>query len=102
LFRASSGFPIPAYLSEHDGRLFLADRRNRVRLPPYARLDLRAERRFVRGDRRLTLFAEVVNVANRANVGVGSGTVNRATGEAVGFTDGLFRRRGSAGILVEF
>jgi hypothetical protein len=28
--------------------------------------------------------------------------VNRATGEAVGFTDGLFRRRASAGVLVEF
>jgi hypothetical protein len=101
-FRASTGFPIPAYLSERDGRLFVADRRNRVRLPPYARLDLRAERRFARGDRRLTLFAEVLNVADRAYLGVGNGTVNRATGEAVGFTDGLFRRRASAGVLVEF
>jgi outer membrane cobalamin receptor len=102
LLRASSGFPIPAYLSERDGRLFVADRRNRVRLPPYARLDVRAERRFGDGDRRLTLFAEVVNVANRANRGVGNGTVSRVTGEVVGSTDGLFRRRASAGVLVEF
>jgi outer membrane receptor for ferrienterochelin and colicin len=102
LLRASNSFPFPAYLSERDGRLFVADHRNHVRLPPYARLDLRAERRFGNGDRRLTLFAEVVNVANRANLGVGNGTVNRATGEAVGFTDRLFRRRASAGILVEF
>src|SRR5918996_476696 len=72
LLRASSSFPIPAYLSERDGHLFVAERRNRVRLPSYARLDLRAERRFARGDRRLTLFAEVVNVANRANHGVGN------------------------------
>jgi hypothetical protein len=102
LFRVSSGFPIPAYLYEHDGHLFVADRRNSVRLPPYARLDLRAERRFARGDRRLTLFAEVVNVANRANMGLGNGTVNRATGEAFAFTDVLFRRRASAGVVVEF
>ena len=102
VFRASSGFPIPAYLSERGGQFFVADRRNQVRLPRYARLDLRAERRFERGERRLTLFAEVLNVANRTNVGVGYGTVNRVTGEAVGFTNRLFPRRASAGVLFEF
>jgi outer membrane cobalamin receptor len=102
LLRASSGLPIPAYLSDRDGHLFVADRRNAVRLPPYARMDLRAERRFTRGDRHLTLFAELVNMANRTNLGIGNGVVNRVTGEAVEFTDGLFRRRAAAGILVEF
>jgi hypothetical protein len=65
-------------------------------------MDLRAERRFTRGDRHLTLFAELVNMANRTNLGIGNGVVNRVTGEAVEFTDGLFRRRAAAGILVEF
>ena len=101
-FRAGSNFPIPGYLTTRDGRLFVAARRNEVRLPAYARLDVRADREVEYLGRRLTLFVEVLNVTNRANAGLASGTVDAVTGEATGFTDTLFRRRASAGILVEF
>ena len=101
-FRAGSGFPIPAYLSARDGMLVLSDRRNQVRLPPYARLDLRATRAFEALGRRLTIFCDVANVLNRANVGLARGTIRPSTGEAIGFTDTLLPRRASAGIVVQF
>jgi hypothetical protein len=102
-FRAGSGFPIPAYVgTRDDGVLVVSDRRNDVRLPPYARLDVRASRTFQTFGRRLTVFGEAVNVLNRANVGLARGTIVSATGEAAGFTSTMLRRRASVGILVEF
>ena len=101
-FRVGSHFPIPGYLARRDGGLFLADHRNRVRLPAHARLDLRADRAFEYFGRRLSCFAEVLNVLNRANAGLANGSVNPSTGEAVGFTDTLLRRSVSAGVLIEF
>ena len=101
-FRAGSGFPIPAYVSARDGILVVADQRNAVRLPPYARLDLRATRAFEALGRRLTIFGEIANVLNRTNVGPARGAISPSTGEAVGFTDTLLPRRFSAGIVVQF
>jgi hypothetical protein len=101
-FRAGSNFPIPGYLTVRDGRLFVANHRNRVRLRAHARLDLRADREFEYFGRRLTLSVEVLNVLNRANAGLANGSVNRSTGEAVGFTDALLRRSASAGVLIQF
>ncbi|MGH9257287.1 MAG: TonB-dependent receptor plug domain-containing protein [Vicinamibacterales bacterium] len=101
-FRAGSNFPISGRVAAHDGRLFVAGARNQVRLPPHVRLDLRADRDFEQFGRRFTLFVEVLNVLNRANVAVAGGSVNPDTGEALGFTDVLFRRRLSGGIVLEF
>jgi Carboxypeptidase regulatory-like domain len=101
-FRAGSNFPIPGYLTARDGGLFVADRRNQVRLPAYSRLDVRAERGFEYAGRRLTIFVEVLNLLNRTNLGLANGSVNPSTREAIGFTDKLFPRRWSAGVLVEF
>ena len=101
-FRAGSNFPIPAYLAARDGALFVGDRRNEVRLPAYSRLDVRAERGVDYAGRRLTIFVEVLNVLNHTNVGLANGSVRRSTGEAIGFTDQLFPRRWSAGVLVDF
>lgn len=101
-FRAGSNFPIPGYLAAHAGGLVMGAQRNHLRLPAYARLDLRGDRQFEYFGRRLTLFVEMLNVMNRANAGLAGGSVNPATGEAIGFTDALFRRRASAGVLVEF
>ena len=101
-FRAGSNFPIPAYLRSRDGRLFVASERSRIRLPPYARLDVRADRGFESFGRHLTLFVEVANVLNRANVGVARGSIRPSTGEAIGFTDTLLPRRISVGLLVDF
>ena len=101
-FRAGSNFPIPAYLRKSNGRLFVASERSQVRLPPYARLDVRADRSFESFGRHLTLFVEVANVLNRANVSVARGSIRPSTGEAIGFTDRLLPRRISVGLLVEF
>lgn len=101
-FRGGTNFPIQGYLAARDGGLFIGDRRNDVRLPYYARLDVRANRTFNFAGRRLTLFVEVLNVLNRTNLGLSSGFIRRGTGEAAGFTEELFPRLPSAGILIEF
>jgi hypothetical protein len=66
--RLGSGTPIVGYLSGPIESLRIGSERNRVRLPWYARLDLRANRAFNFESRRVTLFAEVVNVLGRENV----------------------------------
>ncbi|MEW5981989.1 MAG: TonB-dependent receptor [Acidobacteriota bacterium] len=47
--------------------------RNAARLPVYSRLDLRLNHVFHVGRRRLTLFVEVINVADRTNAGPSGG-----------------------------
>jgi hypothetical protein len=66
--RAGSNTPAPGYFGEAGGMFVLTERRNEYRLPAYSRLDVRANRTFAWGPRRLTLFAEVMNVLNRENV----------------------------------
>ena len=51
-----------------------------MRLPSYSRVDLRANRTFNWSRKRLTLFAEVINVLNRDNVRFNPPGVNTATG----------------------
>jgi hypothetical protein len=101
-FRAGSGFPIAGYLTARDGVLRVGERRNEVRLPPYARFDVRGDRAFAALGRQATVFLEVANVLNRANVGLAHGTIEPSSGEAIGFTDTLLRRRASVGIIVAF
>jgi hypothetical protein len=101
-FRAGTNFPIPGYLAAGPRGLVVGAERNRVRLPAYARLDVRADREFERFGRRVTIFGEVLNLLDRPNAGLTGGSINTATGEATGFTDALFRRRVSAGVVVEF
>jgi hypothetical protein len=101
-FRGGTNFPIPGYLAARDGGLVAGAQRNMLRLPAYARFDVRASRTFDYGGRRLTIFAEVLNVLNRRNVGIADGFIRRGTGEAAGFTRTLFPRVPSAGILIEF
>jgi outer membrane cobalamin receptor len=101
-FRAGTNFPIPGYLVDAGGSLYAGEDRNRVRLPRYARVDLRAERTFTLDGRRVTIFGEVVNLLNRTNLGPADGFVVRETGEAVGFTERLFPRIGSAGVRILF
>jgi hypothetical protein len=66
--RAGSNTPAPGYFGGAPGAFVLSDRRNEFRLPMYSRLDVRANRTYTWGPRRLTLFAEVMNVLNRENV----------------------------------
>ena len=66
--------------------------RNVARYPAYSRLDARVQRSFIRGERRLTLFVEALNVLNRDNFGPAG----------PGNAESLFPILPSAGLLVEF
>jgi len=101
LFRAATNVPIAGYFAVRDGTLVVGARRNDVRLLPYARLDARAQRTFTSSKGSATLFAEVLNIFNRTNLGPAGGFV-QSTGEAVGFTRPLLPRRASAGIVIRF
>ena len=101
-FRAGSNFPTPGYWEERNGRYFVGSVRNELRVPTYARLDLRINRTFAKRHTRLTLFVEVLNALGRENVRYAVPGVNRQTFEALGLYDPLFPRVPSAGLLVEF
>src|SRR5262249_892414 len=67
-FRAGSNFPTTGYWTEHDGTYFVGTERNTLRVPAYARLDLRANRTFTWSRTRLSLFLEGINVLAQENV----------------------------------
>lgn len=99
--RLGSNVPLAGYFAGTTGALTIAETRNQVRLPWYVRLDLRANRTFTFAKRRLTLFAEVVNVLGRRNLGQADG-FSRTSFEAVFYTEKLIPRIPSAGFLIEF
>jgi hypothetical protein len=100
--RAGSNFPVPGYFSDIDGRHVVSDRRNELRLPSYTRLDLRLNRTFTWTERRLTLFAEVINVLDRENVRYHPPSIDNRTFEARRLFEKLLPVVPSAGILIEF
>jgi hypothetical protein len=100
--RMGSNFPAPGYYIESNGQYLLGTTRNDVRLPSYARLDLRANRAFTGTSRRLTLFVEVINVLNRENVRYHPPSVNGQTLEARRLFESLLPVVPSAGMLIEF
>ena len=100
--RIGSNFPIVGYFSGTPDDLFLASVRNAVRLPLYARLDVRANRTFTFERSRLTLFVEVMNLLGRDNGGQSDGFVVPGSRRAVNYVEGLLPRVPSAGLLFEF
>ena len=102
--RVGSNFPIPGYYAKVPGTdaYTLSDVRNGERLPVYARLDLRANRAFNWSRRRLTLFAEVINVFNRANYRFDPPSINVATRSVSAPFDSMFPVIPSVGFLIEF
>lgn len=76
--------------------------RNRLRLPDYSRLDVRAHRSFSIGRQRLTLFVEVINALTRENVRGTGPSINATTGFVGSLTESLFPLLPSAEILIEF
>ena len=74
--RYGSNFPIRGYVGSNAAGYVLSDQRNGLRLPAYARLDLRADRTFTYRKSRLTVFLEVVNATNRDNYRPSSAGVN--------------------------
>ena len=101
-FREGSNYPVQGFWAERDGAFFVGTTRNDLRLPTYARLDLRVNRTFTRRNTRLTLFGEVLNVLDRDNVRQGTPGINPFTFQATHLLEQLFPRTPSAGILVEF
>ncbi|GMV20243.1 MAG: hypothetical protein AMXMBFR57_01920 [Acidimicrobiia bacterium] len=99
--RIGSNVPLVGYFDGTTSDLHLGTDRNTVRLPTYVRLDLRANRVVRVGDRRLTLFAEVVNALGRRNLGQADGFFNSAL-EGMFFTEKLIPRIPSIGVLFEF
>jgi hypothetical protein len=65
ILRGNSGAP----LAGHSG-----ERPHAVRLPRYARVDARAEHTFGASQRRITAFAEALNLLNRRNLAPVDGT----------------------------
>jgi hypothetical protein len=97
-----SNFPIPGYYTRLGDAYFLSQDRNALRLPTYGRLDLRANRTFAWGRRRLTLFAEVINVLNQENVRFNPPRISTATRQVTRLFDSLVPVVPSVGILIEF
>jgi TonB dependent receptor len=100
--RMGSNFPAPGYYTESDGRYYVGETKNDVRLPSFARLDLRVNRTFTWSTRRLTLFAEVINVLNRENVRYHPPSIDGRTFEARRLFESLLPVVPSAGLLFEF
>jgi hypothetical protein len=100
MFRGGTGFPIRPRLDAQDGSDVGTGRRYDDRLPPYGRLDFRASRTFTYAERPVTLFAEVLNVLNRANLGLVSS--RSIAGRDRPFTRPLAPRRFAAGLQIEF
>jgi hypothetical protein len=102
--RMGSNFPIPGYYAKRpeSGVYFLSDARNTERLPVYSRIDLRANRAFNWSRRRLTVFAEVINVLNRANFRFDPPRISITTGAITQPFDSMFPIIPSVGILIEF
>ena len=75
--------------------------RNTLRLPSYARLDVRADRTFSWSGRRMTLFVEIANTLNHRNERNVSYDVD-CFGRVLGGTDTLLPILPSAGFVIEF
>ena len=99
--RVGSNMPLIGYFTGTTENLSLSSSRNQVRLPLYARLDVRANRTFTFDRGRLTLFLEVMNLLGRDNLGQNEGII-RPNREALGYTERLIPFVPSVGFLIEF
>ncbi len=114
-FRYGSNYPLVGYIGAQpvssgtppllggSQPLFyaLVDTRNTLRLPSYARLDVRADRTFTWSGRRVTLFGEVANALNHENLRNVPYGVDRR-GRVLEPTDTLLPIVPSAGLVIEF
>jgi hypothetical protein len=100
--RVGTNVPAPGYYRTDGDRVLLAATRNDLRLPAYARVDLRANRTFNWSRSRLTLFGEVINVLNRDNVRFNPPSVNRFSLEAHNIFEQMVPILPSVGVLIEF
>jgi hypothetical protein len=98
-----SGFPIRGFFAGSDVQYTLAAARNQLRIPAYHRLDIRANKTFIRKGWQMTLYAEAVNLYNRRNIRFDDlRSVDARTGVArLGF-ERMFPILPSAGLAIEF
>jgi len=100
--RYGSNFPIAGYVGEDSLGYTLSAQRNGIRIPEYARLDLRGDRTFTYRKSRLTLFIEVVNATNHENFRLNGFGVNGVTRRVFDPIESVFPLLPVAGVLVEF
>ncbi len=63
-----SGYPIPGWFRREGGQYFQSDRPSYVRMPDYARLDVRMDKTFAIKGRKLTFSTELLNATNHHNM----------------------------------
>ena len=103
VFRFGSGPPIPGFFRQAGDTFFLSDRRNEVRLPDYARLDVRVSKAFLFKRWKLTATGEVLNLLNRNNLRyAGFDGFEISTGRVFGQLDRVLPILPSAGVVIEF
>jgi hypothetical protein len=100
--RVGTNVPAPGYYTKEGSDYFLTTSRNTLRLPTYSRVDVRANRTFNWAHKRLTLFAEVINLLDRDNVRFNPPGVNTATRRVSNLFESMIPIVPSAGILIEF
>jgi hypothetical protein len=99
-WRYGSNVPVGGYYENREGIWFLTDRRNVSRFPAYSRVDVRADRVFqVRGSR-VTVYAEVLNLFDRTNLGPADPSIRARTLEAVRVTETLMPRVPAVGVSI--
>jgi hypothetical protein len=102
-FSYGSGYPIPGYLREEGGRVYLSDRRNQLRVPSYSRVDARINKSFTRDRWKWTLYGEVVNMLDHDNLRFDDlNGYNPQTLQAFPRFDRMFPILPSVGIVAEF
>ena len=103
VFRFGTGPPIPGFFRQVGDIYFLSDRRNEVRVPDYARLDVRVSKAFLFKRWKLTATGEVLNLLNRNNVRyAGFDGFDFSTGRVFGQLDRVLPILPSAGVVIEF
>lgn len=101
-FRSGSNVPATGFYEERDGAYHLSAVRNLTRVPPYARLDLRASRQFPLRSRRLTLFVEIINALDKENARFITPDFDAPTSTVYNLFESMLPRLPSAGVLFEF
>ncbi len=102
-FAYGNGLPEPGFFELRNGATYLSTNFNQLRLPAYQRTDLRINKAFVKKKTQLTLFAEVVNITNRANmIYEGLSSFNTKTGQASIQLDKTFPLLPAAGLVIDF
>ena len=103
VFRYGSGPPIQGFFRQVGANYFLSDRRNEVRLPDYARWDVRVSKAFLFKRWKLTATGEVLNLLNRNNLRyAGFDGFDITTGRVFGQLDRVLPILPSAGVVIEF